>query len=107
MIKMDDLSSACKSAQVFLFADDTNISSLGSNFSKIYLGIDNLDDWFSVNKLAFNINRTFQLVSSINKNRACPIFEIVGVALKRAPNCKYLGNLMTQNIIPNTHQHFS
>ena len=67
MIKMDDLSSACKIAHVFLFADDTNISSLGCNFSKIYLDINNLDDWLSVNKLAFNINRTFQLVSSIKK----------------------------------------
>ena len=76
LVYMNDLCIVCKSTEPVLFADETNLFSSGSNASSLQDGVNNdlaiIAEWFKVNTLSLNINKThfmllffFQLKASL------------------------------------------
>ena len=53
---------------VLLFADDTTLSTSGSNFSQLVdtlnLELGDIADWMAANRLSLNIDKTYALISS-------------------------------------------
>ena len=72
---------------MFLFASDTNISTLGSGFSSTDTDLDYLDNRLSANHLALNLNKTVQPTPGCRTTR---ILELAGVPMKREHSCNYL-----------------
>ncbi|MEL6989254.1 MAG: reverse transcriptase family protein, partial [Bacteroidota bacterium] len=61
LIYINDLPNVCKHLELFLFADDTNASSLGSTKCEIESDLDNIDKWLLANKLTLNMEKTVML----------------------------------------------
>ena len=89
IIYINDLPSCCKHTEILRFADDTNISSLGLNKSKIDSDLSDISSWLVANKMSLNLEKTVQLnlsTSASNKN-----FSLNNCPYSIKPMCKYLG----------------
>ena len=71
-IYINDLPLASHSTN-HLFADDTNLTLSHSNVSTLQQNIDdelvNVSDWFKVNKLSINFNKTEFMVVTTKQNK--------------------------------------
>ena len=89
IIYIIDLPECSKHTDIILFADDTNISSIGCNRTQIESDLKETSCWLESNKLSLNIEKTVQMNKKISASfpsfntKTCP------VSLKQV--CKYLG----------------
>ena len=57
LIYINDLPQNCN-PNVLLFADDTNITSIGNSRAEISLELANINNWLKSNKLVLNLEKT-------------------------------------------------
>ena len=80
---------------MILFADDTNLFRSGHNLNilcgDISAELDKLDNWFSVNKLSLNINKTNFIVFSGKKEVNYVNIRINNTNIERVYSTKVLG----------------
>ena len=88
LIYINDLPVTCKTAEVILFADDTNITAIGCQIIDIRDDLRHLDHLLHGNKLIINNNKTIQMniKSASNSNFTLNCSEVIN-----KPVCKYLG----------------
>jgi hypothetical protein len=109
IIYMNDIGSAIKECQYYLFADDTLLSVSGNSvqecLEKLNSDLENLSKWLKFNKLKLNVSKTKHLMITGTHNS----FEIGSMSLKidgeqiaRVASMKFFGieidgNQLTQH----------
>ena len=69
-IYINDLPECCKHTAIILFADDTNISSIGCNRNQLESDLKEISCWLLANKLSLNLEKTVQML--INTSASNP-----------------------------------
>ncbi len=90
LIYINDLPRVCKSCEVFLFADDTNITGINCSLQSFNDDLIAVTEWLNSNKLSLNFEKTVQVNLNVKHTSAFPLLaanKIINVELA----CKYLG----------------
>ena len=66
LIYINDLPQVCQYSEVFLFADDTNITALNCSVENFNKDLEAVGKWLILNKLSLNIDKTVQVYVSSN-----------------------------------------
>ena len=66
LIYINDLPQVCQYSEVFLFADDTNITALNCSVENFNKDLEDVGKWLILNKLSLNIDKTVQVYVSSN-----------------------------------------
>ena len=69
LIYIKDLPLVCKTVEILLFADDTNIEAVEFSVENIRSDLDSINFWLECTKLVLNLSKTVQL----NLKKAQPI----------------------------------
>ena len=69
LIYIKDLPLVCKTVEILLLADDTNIEAVGCSVENIRSDLDSINFWLESAKLVLNLSKTVQL----NLKNAQPI----------------------------------
>ena len=90
-----------------LFADDTNLFCSGYDIIKlsevVTKELNKLKDWFAVNKLSLNVNKTNYMIFS-NKNCVLDVkIQISNIEITRVKVTKFLGVLIDEKLSWNEH----
>ena len=96
IIYVNDLPKACKSSDVFLFADDTNIAGINSSKNELEVDLASVNTWLLRNKLTLNLEKTV----NVNFKNVTPDFSylnIAGSCQVSQSHCKYVGIFWTIN----------
>ena len=100
-IYINDLPLASNST-INLFADDTNLTLSHSNVSTLQQNINdelvNVSNWFKVNKLSINFNKTEFMVVTTKQNKPELKVSIDNNPIKQSHHIKYLGVLIDDNL---------
>ena len=100
-IYINDLPLATNST-IHLFADDTNLTLSHSNVSTLQQNINdelvNVSNWFKVNKLSINFNKTEFMVVTTKQNKLELKVSIDNNPIKQSHHIKYLGVLIDDNL---------
>ena len=97
LVYINDIAEAVQFSQVYLFADDTNITSVCSSSASFQNDLSSICDWFLSNKLSVNVDKS-SLVNFNRKRRASTLqVEINKSLLNTNDFCKYLGILVDGN----------
>ena len=100
-IYINDLPLASNST-IHLFADDTNLTLSHSNVSTLQQNINdklvNVSNWFKVNKLSINFNKTEFMVVTTQQNKPELKVSIDNNPIKQSHLIKYLGVLIHDNL---------
>ena len=81
----------CKSLDVILFADDTNLTAINKDDNSVQEDLQNINNWLIANKLILNMDKTVQMNIN-NKNSASKSeFKFEDVLIEVCDLCKYLG----------------
>ena len=99
-IYINDLPLASNST-IHLFADDTSLTLSHSNVSTLEQNINdelvNVSNWFKVNKLSINFNKTEFMVVTTKQNKPELKVSIDNNPIKQSHHIKYLGVLIDDN----------
>ena len=95
LLYVNDIENVSKVLKCILFADDTTFVCSDSDINilcdKLNIELSNLNEWFNVNKLSLNIDKTnFILFTNSDTKVNCKLV-INGVSVKRVFNTKFLG----------------
>ena len=100
-IYINDLPLASNST-IHLFADDTNLTLSHSNVSTLQQNINdelvNVSNWFKVNKLSINFNKTEFMVVTTKQNKPELKVSIDNNPIKQSHHIKYLGVFIDDNL---------
>ena len=88
LIYINDLPLACKSLEVLLFADDTNLTALNCSVENIEQDLNNVNEWLKANRLALNMKKTVRV--NIGKNASNKDFCLSECIILTKPVCKIL-----------------
>lgn len=106
ILYVNDIHNAVPDVNIRLFADDTNLFMHDNNYkSLMQIANDNLsklNEWFIVNRLSLNLNKTCYSIFSNSKINDCNIV-INDVEIKRVKSCKYLGVIIDDELRFDTH----
>ena len=81
----------CKSLDVILFADDTNLTAINKDDNSAQEDLQSINNWLIANKLILNMDKTVQM-NIRNKNSASKsVFKFDDVSIEVRNLCKYLG----------------
>ena len=87
---------------IHLFADDTNLTLSHSNVSTLQQNINveslNVSNWFKVNKLSINFNKTEFMVVTTKQNKPELKVSIDNNPIKQSHHIKYLGVPIDDNL---------
>jgi hypothetical protein len=108
---VNDIQTVLQYGHAILFADDTNImfshTDLTSLCTLANSELDNLTNWFLVNKLSVNISKTKYVLFHTNRKNSIPSnlppVEISGQALERVQTIKFLGVILHENLSWKSH----
>jgi len=86
-----------------LFADDTNLFLHDSDPMKLFTRANNcmsqLCEWFKVNKLSLNLDKTcYSIFGSNHKNTTAHKLYINDKVIQNVASCKYLGILIDSDL---------
>ena len=91
LIYINDLPLVCKSLDVILFADDTNLTAINKDDNSVQEDLQSINNWLIANKLILNMDKTVQM-NIRNKNSASKSgFKFDDVSIEVRNLCKYLG----------------
>ena len=100
-IYINDLPLASNST-IHLFADDTNLTLSHSNVSTLQRNINdelvNVSNWFKVNRLSINFNKTEFMVETTKQNKPELKVSIDNNPIKQSHHIKYLSVLIDDNL---------
>ena len=107
----DNLCIVCKSIELVLFADDTNLFSSGSNAIILQDGVNNelaiIAEWLKVNSLSLNIKKTHSMFfSAKNKSHPGISLQFDGEAIADVNESKFLGVIIDNKLNRNDHISF-
>ena len=88
---MNDLPKVCSNVDIFLFADDTNITAIGCSDAEISMDLIKIEKWLIANKLVLNSSKTYQLDFMDFRSASNQSFMLKNTAISVVPMCKYLG----------------
>ena len=86
------------SSREYLFADDTNITSVCSSSASFPNDLSNICDWFLSNKLSINVDKSSLFNFNRKKSASILQVEIKESLLNINDYCKYLGVLVDGNL---------
>ena len=101
LIYINDLPRVCNQLSVHLFADDTNLCSLGCSRIAIQDDLDSVAAWLNANKLKLNMLKTAQL--NLKTSASSERFHITSEEIKLEPSCKYLGIIVDSKLLFSSH----
>ena len=79
----------CKSVNIILFADDTNIKTIGCTNKEIESDLEAINDWLERNKLVLNLEKTVQM--NLKSLSVDTTFYLNSNNIPMKPVCKYIG----------------
>ena len=85
-----DVPKVCKFSEVFLFAQDTNITGQNCSVESFNQDLEAINQWFILNKLSLNMDKMVQVSVSPYSASNQQLF-INRIPLKIEGSCKYLG----------------
>ena len=98
LVYINDIAKANQISQVFLFADDTNITSVCSSSASFQNDLSSIFDWFLSNKLSIKVDKS-SLVNFDEKRSVSTLqVEINGSFLNNIDYCRYLGVSVDGNL---------
>ena len=103
LIYVNDIQYAVPDAKLKLFADDTNLFLHDSDPVKLFTRANNcmsqLCEWFKVNKLSLNLDKTcYSIFGSNHKNTTAHKLYINDKVIQNVASCKYLGILIDSDL---------
>ena len=105
IIFVNDFINVCENCICLLFADDTNLLFSDVNLShlskKVNKNLLKIADWFNINKLSLNVDKTHYVVfhsSKIYLTKKCDPILINNKPLNREATSKFLGILIDENL---------
>ena len=108
---MNDLPNVVKNGKIFMYADDTNLSTKVNKVSDISDQLipefTNILNWLKENRLSLNFMKTkLMLIGSIQKVQ--PLNNLIAIRvngrlLKRVKRIKYLGSVVDENLTWDDH----
>jgi hypothetical protein len=108
LVYMNDINVALQGQKVKLFADDTNLFISGNNLSEASElaaeCIDKLSEWFTINKLTLNIDKTCFMVFPPDKTNSVHL-SVNGKAINKVQSCRYLGVIIDDELKWTDHIH--
>ena len=104
LIYINDLPLACKSLDVILFADDTNLTALNCDIEDIEEDLHSLNNWLNANRLALNRKKSVQM--NIGKTASITEFCLSDCVIDAKTVCKYLGILVDNKLSFQSHIDF-
>ena len=110
IIYINDIANSCNDGLFRIFADDTGIFCQSKNMEtlvfKVENIIDNINEWFTVNKLTLNVNKTsYVIFRSKRYNNANPPDSIScgDIQIQRESKVKYLGITLHEHLSWDEH----
>ncbi len=103
LIYINDLPSVCESCEVYLFADDTNLTFNFKNDEQIPNDLNGISVWLNANNLILNLEKTVQLYFGSSASKSNHTFELHSIPIVEQPVCKYLGVLLDNKLAFQTH----
>ena len=101
LIYINDLPDVCQVFRTFLFADDTNLTAVNSDFESKQKDLVNVEKWLNANKLSLNPEKSCQMNIKIRNNASnvnkFSIFKLNSVYIPESESCKYLGLRLVKN----------
>ena len=76
-IYINDLSYIFNSSEIYLFADDTNVTSFACLRNEIEEDLSTISQWLNANKLALNFDKTVQLTFGIRLRLIILLLKII------------------------------
>lgn len=105
ILYVNDLRNVCKNVLPLIFADDTCLLLSHSNFDSLMREaneeLSNITEWFKVNQLSLNIQKTnFMIFSTTNKryNQDNAEVSIDGIKINQVTQTKFLGVIVDQKL---------
>ena len=91
LVYMNDIAKAVQFSQVYLFADDTKITSVWSSSASFQNDLSSTCDWFLSNKLSINADKSGSI--NFNRNRSALTLQVeINVSFINTNDyCKYFG----------------
>ena len=98
LVYTNDISKAVQFSQVYLFADNTNITSVCSSFASFQNDLYSICDWFLSNKLSLKVDKSSLVDFNRKRNSSTLQFGLNEALLNANDYCKYLGVLVDGNL---------
>ena len=104
LIYVNDMSNASQLLLTLLFADDTNVFTIGKDVRQLIAIINNkltkIVEWLNVNKLSLNVKKTHYMIFSLSRNRIIndTIIKINGQMVARVTCTKFLRVLIDEKL---------
>ena len=98
LVYINDTAKAVQFSQVYLFADDTHITSVCSSSISSQDDLSNICDWFLSNKLSINVDKSSLVIFNRKRNASTLQVEINEVLLNANDNYRYLAVLVDGNL---------
>ena len=91
----------CKSVNIILFADDTNIETIGCTKKEIESDLEAINDWLERNKLVLNLEKT--VLINLKALSVDTTFYMNSDNIPVNPVCKYLGINLDRKLSYQSH----
>ena len=98
LVYTKDIAKAVQFLQVYLFAYDTNITSVCSSSASFQSDLSSTCDCFFSNKLSINVDKSSLVNFNRKRNASTLQVEIIEALLNANDYCKYLGVLIDGNL---------
>ena len=103
LLYINDLPYVCNSSEVYLFADDTNVTSCACLRNDIEEDLSRISHWLNANKLALNLDKTVQMTFGKSASNPSTMFAFNNVVVKNNSSCKNLGVFIDTKLCFQTH----
>jgi len=110
LLYINDIVNASKSLELILFADDTNLFMSDANLDRLIATVNSdlvcLANWFAVNRLSLNVNKTnFVLFSNARKlyDKSRIVVKFNGTSLIQVQCAKFLGVYIDEHLSWDKH----
>ena len=91
LIYINDLPLVCKSLDVILFADDTNLTAINKDDNSVQEDLQSINNWLIANKLILNMDKVVQMNITNKSSASKSVFKFDDVSNEVRNLCKYLG----------------
>jgi hypothetical protein len=103
IVFINDIVNTSEILDFYIFADDTNVLASGSNIydlsSIINLELKKMNNWFLINKLSINTEKTKYMLFHAHKNEDTNFtISINDITIERVSSCKFLGVLIDSKL---------
>ncbi len=103
VLYVNDLPNACTETDIFLFADDTNVTAINCSISsRLNNDLDKLNTWLYSNRLTLNPDKTLCL-KFLNKNAFTSMVCLNNNSITHVSSCKYLRITLDSNLNYDVH----